>query len=96
MKPANVEQIENETPFVLDLTIENVLEGSTLSDVDRDYFIRFAERWVRWQYANNPPFKNKMMKGDRQYVEDFIAHWRDAFNVNPERFKDLHPVNMLV
>jgi hypothetical protein len=98
MQPATHEQIERETPFAIDIVTENVMyeASANLSDMDREYFVETVDMWVRWQYANTPRFRDKMRKGDMQYIEDFIAHWLDAFIQNPEQFKDQHPTNALV
>jgi len=98
MRPATREKIERETPFAIEIATENVMDetGANLSDADREYFAKTVEVWVRWQYANTPRFRDKMRKGDMQYIEDFIAHWLDAFIQNPEQFKDQHPTNALV
>jgi len=98
MRPATREKIERETPFAIEIATENVMDetGANLSDADREYFVETVDMWVRWQYANTPRFRDKMRKGDMQYIEDFIAHWLDAFIQNPEQFKDQHPTNALV
>ena len=66
-----------------------------------EYFVRHADMWVRWFYANDQTWKRAIdspKRGGtygRDYCHTFVGHWADAFLKDPTQYIQRHPMDRL-
>lgn len=75
--------------------------GNAPTREQAEYFVRHADLWVRWFYANNQTWKRAIESPKnggnygRDYCYTFVGHWADAFLKDPTKYIERHTMDAL-
>ncbi len=73
-------------------------DAKNISKTDVEWFVRHTETWLRWFHANSVVWREKLERessDDRDFVLMFVCHWARAFIMDPQAYKERHPIAIL-
>lgn len=98
--PTSRKRFEQRTPIMPDVVAQACLEQRRhdLTPAQAEWFVRHVDVWTRWFHANNAKWKRSLESDgnqgrDQLYV--WVNHWLDAYLLDPRRYQDRHPTEML-
>ena len=59
---------------------------------------RHTDTWLRWFHANSKEWRKKLERessDDRDFILMFVRHWARAFIMDPQAYKERHPIAIL-
>lgn len=88
----------DDKPLVFEIIAENAFDKFNefaLSQDEKNWFVTWTDCRLRWLHANKDEWKKKLDKQNnktRDAVITFVEHWAKSFIFDPEKFKQIHPI----